>query len=537
MIRGGLRMGEKKSNKKKILVISLIILLLAVIGVTAFILIRGQLNKSTYRESIQTAEKQVMAGNYEQAVVEYKNAIEAMPEEEDGYIGLADVYLDMGETSSAKITLQKGYLVTESPKIQYMLDGIADGSLLVRTFDDEEAEKQTLEITGEFGWNISFLQKLENYTYQDFQTEYGGMPDIVKTGRGEVEIVHRDLAATCYYSDTPEFDDIVDDEKDRPASDGMPDMIVLDSLSLLFDNFGGTASFEQLQSLSATKISPIVTDERTYVELTTGSLVIRVETDADGNVVSDNAWNEIIMTEANENRDRKGLVTGVVIDAVSGEGVPGAVLTFDAQTDTANSDETTAQGDGTFSIELEPDTYTVTISVDGYLEEQFEFEVEEDKNYSGEQFVISPSLAAGTARIVLEWGAEPRDLDSYLRGTTDNGDRVFINYRNRQSTAGGETVAELDVDERSGYGPETITIYDLNGVYSFEVVDFLSTGTFQEYGATVKVYLPGQSQPEVITMDPNAGVNIVWEVFELDHGELKVLNRAPADENLSPATK
>ena len=68
-------------------------------------------------------------------------------------------------------------------------------------------------------------------------------------------------------------------------------------------------------------------------------------------------------------------------------------------------------------------------------------------------------------------------------------------------------------------------------------MDFLATGTFQEYGATVKVYLPGQSQPEVITMDPNAGVNIVWEVFELDHGELNILNRAPADENLRSDSK
>ena len=93
------------------------------------------------------------------------------------------------------------------------------------------------------------------------------------------------------------------------------------------------------------------------------------------------------------------------------------------------------------------------------------------------------------------------------------------------------------LDEMSGYGPETTTIYDLNGVYKFEVVDFLATGTFQDYGATVKVYLPGQSQPEVITMDPNAGVNVVWEVFELDHGELKILNRAPDEENLSHDTK
>ena len=52
-------MGEKKSNGKKIAVIILIIVLRAVIGVTAFILIRGQLNQSSYKESIQTAEKYV----------------------------------------------------------------------------------------------------------------------------------------------------------------------------------------------------------------------------------------------------------------------------------------------------------------------------------------------------------------------------------------------------------------------------------------------------------------------------------------------
>lgn len=45
--------------------------------------------------------------------------------------------------------------------------------------------------------------------------------------------------------------------------------------------------------------------------------------------------------------------------------------------------------------------YEVTISADGYVDETFEFEMEKDKNYSGEQFTISPELAAGSARIVL----------------------------------------------------------------------------------------------------------------------------------------
>ena len=38
--------------------------------------------------------------------------------------------------------------------------------------------------------------------------------------------------------------------------------------------------------------------------------------------------------------------------------------------------------------------YEVTISADGYVDETFEFEMEKDKNYSGEQFTISPELAA-----------------------------------------------------------------------------------------------------------------------------------------------
>ena len=87
-------------------------------------------------------------------------------------------------------------------------------------------------------------------------------------------------------------------------------------------------------------------------------------------------------------------------------------------------------------------------------------------------------------------------------------------------------LAELDVDDTTGYGPETITLYDLNGVYRYTVKDFRRTRTLQQYGATVKVYLPGQAQPEVITVAPNAGLVNIWEVFELDHGELRILNRA-----------
>lgn len=520
------RMGEKQSKRKMWIVIGVGALLLVIAAAAGILAVSHMMSRQSYSESIKTAEKYVQEGNYEQAVVSYQNAIEEMPEEEDGYMGLADVYLQQDETSSAKVILKKGYLITDSPKIRYMLDGIEDGTYQVRLIGDPQPEKETMEYKGEFGWNVSFLQQLQNFSYQDFQTEYGSSPDIVEVAKGELEVVHPDLAATCYYSNTAEHDDIVDVNKDRPDASGMPEKVTLDSLSLLFNNFSGSVTLDKLQKLSSTKVEPVKTKERTYVELTTGSLDIYIETDEAGNIVSDDAWNEIILTDANKYREEKGLVTGVVIDAVSGEGVPGAKIEFAAKQDASHSDSVSTGSDGAFSLELDADQYDVSITADGYVEEEFEFEVEENKNYSGEQFVISPALAEGTARIVLEWGAEPRDLDSYLTGETDSGTDVSVSFSDKTCSSGSETIAELDVDDTTGYGPETITLYDLNGVYRYTVKDFRRTRTLQQYGATVKVYLPGQAQPEVITVAPNAGIVNIWEVFELDHGELRILNRA-----------
>ena len=55
-------------------------------------------------------------------------------------------------------------------------------------------------------------------------------------------------------------------------------------------------------------------------------------------------------------------------------------------------------------------------------------------------------------RIVLTWSKTPADLDSYL--STPDG--CVINYRARHCKRAG--TADLDVDNRKGFGPETITI-------------------------------------------------------------------------------
>ena len=99
--------------------------------------------------------------------------------------------------------------------------------------------------------------------------------------------------------------------------------------------------------------------------------------------------------------------------------------------------------------------YDVSITADGYVEEEFEFEVEENKNYSGEQFVISPSLAEGHRAYCPLSGESGtgRDLDSYLKERQDSGTDVSVSFSDKTCSSGSETIAELDVDDTTGYGP------------------------------------------------------------------------------------
>ena len=113
-------MGEKQSKRKMWIVIGVGALLLVIAAAAGILAVSHMMSRQSYSE-IKTAEKYVQEGNFEQAIVSYQNAIEEMPEEEDGYMGLADVYLQQDETSSAKVILKKGYLITDSPKIRYIL--------------------------------------------------------------------------------------------------------------------------------------------------------------------------------------------------------------------------------------------------------------------------------------------------------------------------------------------------------------------------------------------------------------------------------
>lgn len=212
-------------------------------------------------------------------------------------------------------------------------------------------------------------------------------------------------------------------------------------------------------------------------------------------------------------------VDGQVIDAVTGEGASGALINVRAEGKETGEILANAVTDsnGEYVLELESGYYLAEIELDGYITEYFEMAVDAFGDIEDGQFVLSPEVESGQIRIVLEWDAAPRDLDSHLEGVLSDGTIVNIFYRNKTLESGGEEVISLDVDDVDGYGPETTTINDIHGKYRFYVIDFEKEGTLGENGALVKVYMPGEEEPIVITAPADAGNE--WEVLEIEDGK------------------
>jgi hypothetical protein len=142
---------------------------------------------------------------------------------------------------------------------------------------------------------------------------------------------------------------------------------------------------------------------------------------------------------------------------------------------------------------------------------------------SGMAFTIQ--ITAAQTSFVLTWGANPRDLDSHLLTPSIGGTTYHVYYSNKGSST-SPPYARLDVDDTDGYGPETLTIYQLYaGTYHYYVYRFAGTGTIAGSGAQVKIYNP-QGLAYTVTA-PSSGTGDYWRVADVNgsNGQITIINQ------------
>jgi lysophospholipase L1-like esterase len=151
----------------------------------------------------------------------------------------------------------------------------------------------------------------------------------------------------------------------------------------------------------------------------------------------------------------------------------------------------------------------------------------------GETCVAGACITGEEYRIVLTWGAEPRDLDSHLWLPATSPYEVYYSDRGQLDAF---PYAELDTDDTTSFGPETITISRLQpGEYTYAVHLFSGTETIGTSGATVRLFRGGTligtyTPPPSGPWSEDNGTYVWWHVFTLDSdGTITEVNASSTD--------
>jgi hypothetical protein len=209
-----------------------------------------------------------------------------------------------------------------------------------------------------------------------------------------------------------------------------------------------------------------------------------------------------------------GLIPLRFVNALDGTAVSGANISVDGV------GVFTTNREGIISFpEQEDGFYTLTFSKQGFITAELEFEVTLNNVFSN-SIGVSPVMRGDYLRIVLDWGERPADLDLHL----EKAGSYHVSYRDMHSADDGSVT--LDRDDRSGYGPETITIMetDMSGQYRLYVWDYTNGGNnasaaLSRSGAIVRVY-DRNALVRSFRVPPNR-TGTRWDVFTIEGGRIQ----------------
>ena len=512
-----------KVGKKLLLV--LIPLLVVLVGcLTLLLVLPDKSPQKVYVEQIKSARQLAESGDYEKAVLKYKEAIKEDKTNEEAYLELADIYrVSLNDMDSSISILEEGYENTKSEKIHdqlISLQTIKNGDSVDPTTGKKGNTQQTLVV------NTSYTDIFASYDYSKYKNEFTMTSDSPSNGVYIVKYSQYD--AEFEYNDSGKIKTL-DPKTRRPYSYARPSVIRLKDISTVFPGVEKGITMDDFKKMGADSVT--VEDyndtlKSNLISFELNHLHFELACDKDGYVKGKDAYNAIT-PEPVEGKEDNVKVSGKAIDVTSGKDVENYKVIFHKGKDNNNGDKAAeaASDGGKYSLEVPAGDYTAEVSSDGYNTEFFSVYVPSGSTEFECNFSISPKLAANQIRFVLEWGSTPADVDSHLQGYCNTGGSkvdVDVSFMNKSVSAGGKVIADLDIDDQDGYGPETITLHNTNGKYEYKIHRYTPFGRLADSGATVKIYT-SDSTPITLTVPDNVD-DEWWTVCTVENGEVKDLN-------------
>lgn len=503
-------------KQKKIIVIG--VALIAVVIIVAGALAALLNNTDPYTAHLDEGYRYLQEGDFNNAILQFRMAIQEDSTGEEAYYGLYQAYLHSGQSDLAATTLRMGITSTQSNRLQDLLmqlDAINNAPVVqpaVTPDADEVDNKDVVAIL-----NVDLLNLFASASYGDYCVQYG--TEAGSLSGGEYTRYLASIGATLVYANTSS-ERVLDEARGVPYNQYLPNEIRLDNVMNLFGG-GRQITFDAIKRLSGISDAAMTGNTITFTHK--GCEVTIVTTES--GLVTYQSENHIVPTGVGVEDEKEYILAATVLDATTGAPVSGAkVRVYEGYNTFGNAEEGTTDSTGKLNVDIvSSGTYTVVVEKDGYITETFEVFVLSNVKETMKTFHISPTISGEGIRFVLTWGASPTDLDSYLVGTSGDGTNVNINFTNMSAAnATGVCIAELDVDDTSSFGPETVTLYDTTGSYEFFVDDFTNSGSTSTSGATVKIYV---GSTLYATVNITGGVTDVWHVCTVVDGVITVTNR------------
>lgn len=237
-----------------------------------------------------------------------------------------------------------------------------------------------------------------------------------------------------------------------------------------------------------------------------------------------------------------GTATGQINNALTGNGVEGVSLSVRKGWNNSQHGDivasTVTSSNGEYTLTLPIGNYTVTTEKEGYVSATINIIVQPEITDS-QNGTITPNLSGNNYRIVLTWGSNPRDLDSHMEGSLSDGNPFHVYYLQKSSYDGKIQVCNLDVDDTTSYGPETVTLNaTTNKPYYYYIYHYAGSGSLATSEAQIKIY-QGESLVGKFNVPTDLGNNRYWNVFAIVDGQIIVKNTITSSPDVSyiPDTK
>lgn len=498
------------SKKLMFILIPVVVLLIGCAGLLIFL--PDGSAENVYVEQINTARRLAENGDYQQAIIYYKNAINQDDTREDPYIELANIYFYLNMNDEGIRILKEGIAKTNSTVMLQTLKKYENG--------DESDDFNKLNTVKEVKFNSTYANVFATYDFGKYADSCTVKKE--QTVSDIYTVVYEQYDAVFEYANSLD-NKVLDPSTGRPYAYARPTSIKLNQINLLIEGTESGVSMDELKESGANniKILPYDKDLGTYlISFELNNMQIKVACDKDGTISKSDSYSEIIPQKA-EAANTVSSLNGKMVNADDNSNVKNVTLKFRAGTNAKSGEvvETVNSADGTFYVELEPGDYTMEASAKDFITEYYGILITDGEKLS-QSFIMSPKLAANQIRFVIEWPETQYDIYLHLKGYTAAGDWTEYGY-----SFGGvsEYIGSPDEGQRDGKRFESATLFDSKGKFEFHVHGKYNTQDVISAGTVVKIYLGNETDPVTIGV-PDSFFGPYWVVCRIEDGVIKDIN-------------